>query len=211
MRRLRERGTVGWRWHRDQGIPDESVEAFLALEHMDWKGEEGSSLRSCPRGEAFFREVVAGFASARRALFTELTLDGAAIASTCTLISGNVGFGFKIGWNPDFRAMSPGWLNEIEFMRHAPTDFGDIAYFDSGAGPSSFINDLWLTRRTLTTMNVPTRVRGACRLLVRDLAGRLKRSLSGPRLSPGVDVTNPAATDGDTNRRCLEPARSLAA
>lgn len=211
MRRLQERGTVGWRWHRDEGVPDEAVEAFLALEHMDWKGEEGSSLRSSPRGEAFFREVVAGFASARRALFTELTLDGAAIASTCNLISGNVGFGFKIGWNPDFRAMSPGWLNEIEFMRHAPTHFGDIAYFDSGASPSSFINDLWLTRRTLTTLSVPTRVLGACTLLVRDMAGRLKRSLSGPGSSPGVDATNPAATDGNTDRRWLAPARSLAA
>lgn len=156
MRRLNERGEVGWRYHREGGIPDNSVEAFLTLEHAGWKGEQGSSMRSAPADERFFREVVTGFGAEGRALFLELTLDGEAIASISNFISGSVGFGFKIGWNPAFKAFSPGVLNEVEFIREAPQAFADISYFDSGASANSFMDALWPVRRPLATATVPT-------------------------------------------------------
>ncbi len=174
LRRLRERGAVAWRWHREAGIPVEAVEAFLALEHKGWKGDEGSSLRSRPEDEAFLREAVSGFASEGRALFTEVTLDGAPIASTCNFISGNVGFGFKVGWDPAFRSTSPALINELEFMRHASTEFGDIEYFDSGASPKSYINELWLARRRVATIRIPTGWVGASSIAIADWAVQLK-------------------------------------
>ena len=137
LRRLRERGHVAWRWHREAGATAQAVESFLSLEHMGWKGDEGSSLRSRPDDEAFFRAAVSGFASEGRALFIEVTFDGVPIASMCNFIAGNVGFGFKIGWNPAFRSFSPALINELELIRQGPTSFGDIEYFDSGA--SAFI------------------------------------------------------------------------
>ena len=183
LRRLRERGEVGWRCHRGASIPDDAVEAFLALEHMGWKGENGSSLRSNPDDEAFFREAVAGFASEGRVMFMELTLDGVPIASICNWISGNVGFGFKIGWNPAFRSASPAMLNELELMRHAATHFGDIEYFDSGASPSSYINQLWPARRTLATVTIPTGSIGAHMLRFSNWASLLRRRANSPRES----------------------------
>jgi len=136
-------------------MPEEAIEAFLSLEHMGWKGDEGSSLRSRPEDEAFFREVVSGFASEGRALFIEVTFDGVPIASICNFIAGNVGFGFKIGWDPGFRAASPALINELELMRHASAAFADIVYFDSGASPTSFINELWLARHRVGTILIP--------------------------------------------------------
>ncbi|MEO8155955.1 MAG: GNAT family N-acetyltransferase [Rhizobacter sp.] len=156
MRRLGERGEVGWRYQREGGISDSTVEAFLALEHAGWKGEHGSSLRSNPADEAFFKQMIAGFGSEGRALFLELTLDGVAIASISNIISGGVGFGFKIGWEPAFKAYSPGLLNEVEFIRHAPEAFSDISYFDSGSNAESYINTLWPSRRPLTAATLPT-------------------------------------------------------
>jgi CelD/BcsL family acetyltransferase involved in cellulose biosynthesis len=180
-RRLEEQGQVLWRWHRDDGIPGATVEDFLALEHMDWKGQAGTSLLSQPSHEAFFREVVSGFASHRRALFTELCLDGQPIASCCNFISGRVGFGFKIGWNPEFRSAAPAKLNEIELMRQGHAAFADIELFDSGAGPDSYINDLWSERRVLTTLTAPTNALGALALQLVEGAKRLRQSLrSGP-------------------------------
>jgi CelD/BcsL family acetyltransferase involved in cellulose biosynthesis len=176
-RRLEERGRVDWRWHREDGIPNAMVDAFLALEHMGWKGQGGSSLRSKPSDEAFFRELVQGFASQRRALFTELTLDGEPIASCCNLISGRVGFGFKIGWNPEFRASAPAKLNELELMRHAVSAFSDIDYFDSGAKPDSYINELWLERKHLGSLSIPTRAVGACALRLAEYARRIRHVL----------------------------------
>jgi CelD/BcsL family acetyltransferase involved in cellulose biosynthesis len=174
LRRLRERGAVAWRWYREAGTPAEAVEAFLSLEHMGWKGDEGSSLRSRPEDEAFFREAVSGFASERRTLFLELTLDGVPIASICNFIAGNVGFGFKTAFDPAFRSASPGLINELELMRHAPTNFGDIEYFDSGAGPASFINELWLSRCRTATIRIPTGWVGASSIAIADWAVKLK-------------------------------------
>lgn len=173
QRRLRQLGKLDWRCHRADGVPAESIEAFLALEHMGWKGEERSSLRSRPEDEAFFRDMVAAFASERRVVFAELTLDGVVIASICNLVSGNVGFGFKIGWNPAFRSTSPALINELEFMRNAAAQFGDIEYFDSGASATSFINELWLARRSVSTMIAPTGTIGASALRLAGWVGQL--------------------------------------
>jgi len=175
QRRLCQLGELDWRCHRTDGIPAESIEAFLALENMGWKGEERSSLRSRPEDEAFFHEMVAAFASERRVIFAELTLDGVPIASICNLVSGNVGFCFKIGWNPAFRSTSPALINELEFVRNAATCFGDIEYFDSCASAQSFINELWLARRDVSTMLVPTGTIGAGTLRAAGWVGQLMR------------------------------------
>lgn len=156
MRRLREQGEVTWRCHRGAGIPEAVVEDFLALEHAGWKGSEGTSLRSNPSEEAFFRDMVSGFGGEQRAIFTEVALDGRAIASGCHFLSGGAGFCFKIGWDPQYKAYSPGILNEVEFIRHAPEVFADVGFFDSGASEDSFINELWPARRTLGTTMLTT-------------------------------------------------------
>ena len=54
-RRLEERGRVEWRWHRDDGVPDAAVEAFLTLEHMGWKGQ---GARRCDRNPGMKRFFV---------------------------------------------------------------------------------------------------------------------------------------------------------
>lgn len=159
-RRLAERGAVGWRCYREGGIPEHVVESFLRLEHAGWKGQQGSSLRSSPANERFFREMVAGFGAEGRAFFTELTLDGEPIASASHFISQRAGFAFKIGWHPDFARYSPGVLNEIELIRRAPEVLPDLDEFDSGAAPDSYINELWRSRRPLAQLVVVTRLRG---------------------------------------------------
>jgi len=178
MRRLRERGEVSWHCHWRNGVPAAAIESLLALEHMGWKGTAHSSLRSHPADEAFFREMIAGFASERRAVLTELTLDGTPIACSSNLLSGKTGFAFKIGWHPDFRTFSPGWINELEFMQRAPAEFPGCDYFDSGARPDSFINELWPDRRALSTLLVPTQLSGRVAIAALTPLRRLKRRLT---------------------------------
>lgn len=149
-RRVAEGGELVWHIHRD-AIEPRVVEEFLRLEHAGWKGEEGSSLRSHPAEEAFFKEVVQGFAREGRALFTELRLDGQTIASTSNVVSGATGFAFKVGWDPAYRKNGIGILNEAELVRNAPQVCSDLRAFDSGAEPASFIEKLWPGRRSLVT------------------------------------------------------------
>ncbi|MBE7416194.1 MAG: GNAT family N-acetyltransferase [Ideonella sp.] len=212
MRRLRERGAVAWRLHRGTGLDPGALERFLALEHMGWKGQQGSSLRSSPQQEAFIREAVAGFASEGRALFTELMLDGEAIAATCNFISGDTCFAFKIGWDPSLRSMSPAMLNEFEMLGHPERLIG-IRAFDSGADPSSFINALWPAHRFLTTVRLPADAIGSGMLGLLCLASKMKHALLACAGRSTAADANPAghscslASDGakvalPVERRC---------
>jgi len=159
-RRIAETGELAWQIHREAIAPG-VTEDFLRLEHAGWKGEEGTSLRSQPAEEAFFKDMVDGFASEGRALFTELKLGAQTIASTSNLVSGTQGFAFKVGWDPAYRKNGVGILNEAELVRHFPQVCPDLTAFDSGAEPASFIEKLWPGRRPLVTsmvlFNAPAR------------------------------------------------------
>lgn len=173
MRRLRELGEVGWRCYRGGPIASSVVDSFLALEHAGWKGTRSTSLRGQPAHEAFFREVVDRFGSEGRALLTELTLDGVPIAGSTNFVSGRAGFSFKIGWDEAFAAFSPGWLNEVEFIRHAKVDCGDLEFIDSGASSGSYIERLWQSRQLMGHLVVP--MTAAARMVVAQV-DRLRKS-----------------------------------
>jgi len=150
-RRLEEQGKVNWRVLFGSEVDDMSVERFLEIEHMGWKGEGGTSLRSRPSHERFFREMVRRFRDVGRLFFTELFLDDVVIASLSNLTSGGAGFSFKIGWDSGYKKMAPARLNELEFIQYAPTLCGGLSYVDSGASEGSYIDQLWVRRRILTS------------------------------------------------------------
>ena len=143
LRRLNDLGKVTWRVVTGRQIEPACLDTFLELEHTGWKKTKSSSLLSHANHEAFFREMMNGFAQAGRAFFTELSINGRVIASTSNLISGCAGFAFKIGWDETFSKLGPGILNEVEFMKYFPELLPNIKYVDSGAGEGSFIEKLW--------------------------------------------------------------------
>lgn len=184
MRRLAEQGEVRWHCLR-KDIPEASVEDFLRLEHLGWKGESGTSMRSTKAGEDFFRDMVARFDRDGRALFTELRVDGRAVASTCNFVSGSMGFAFKVGWDPELRKLGPGMLNEVEFIRQVRTHCPDLAAFDSGASADSFINRLWPDRRSLGLLLMPSSRMASCALTA---TRRLRDSRQARRPKPEIDA-----------------------
>jgi len=154
-RRLEDEGPVSWSIHRRPEGLAAVIERHLLLEHAGWKGDGGSSLLSTPQGAQFFREVFAAFGRDGQALFTELAAQEQVVASTSNLVSGGAGFAFKVGWDPAHAKVSPGQLNEVELIRHAPQVCADLACIDSGASPGSFIESLWLERRALGNIALP--------------------------------------------------------
>lgn len=181
LRRLRELGEVSWRATAGAEVTDAHVESFLDLEHRGWKGQDGTSLRSHPADEAFFRQMIAGFRAQGRVIFTELCLAGRPIASTANLISGNAGFAFKLGWDPAHAKMAPGLLNEVELIRHAPRLFPGITHIDSGAAPGSFMEELWVTRRELVSGAFAVTPLGKSALYALRQAARVRRSFTALR------------------------------
>jgi len=185
MRKLEERGRVTWSASRHAPISEEAVESFLHLEHQGWKGESGTSLRSKPAEESFFREVVFGFGKVGRALFTELKLDGKVISSTSNFISGRGGFAFKVGWLPDLAKMSPGVLNEVELMRSFQQGAcSDLEFFDSGATEGSYMENLWTGRRTLISTTIASTRLGGAALRAARIVSAVKRRLRPPATPP---------------------------
>ncbi len=186
-RRLEERGEVRWAASFGSGIGKESVNRFLDLENMGWKGEQGTSLLAVPSHEAFFREMIESFRVDGRLFMGELLIDGQVIASTVNLISGDAGFAFKIGWHTDFSIFSPGILNEVEFIRRAPELCGGLSYIDSGAEEGSFIDRLWCDRRELSSGVFATSAIGQGVLRGVDLVRKVKRLCGFAKTGTGGD------------------------
>lgn len=195
MRRLKEAGTASWRLHRSAGVPAPSVESFLVLEHEGWKGEQGTSLRSHPEEEAFFREMVERFGADKRAIFCELVLNDRVIASTCNFVAGTRALAFKIGWDSQFAEVSPGIANELEMLRQMSThpELKDLEFWDSGAAEGSYIQRLWNGRRPLIDLTVATTLLGRSALHALDGAKRV-RQWYRERFSTSPASVRPATT-----------------
>ncbi|MBI5307188.1 MAG: GNAT family N-acetyltransferase [Planctomycetes bacterium] len=143
---LSKLGEVLWSITSGRRVDESVIDRFLQLEHMGWKGEEGSSLLSNPNNEIFFREMIGNFLRNEQAFFTELSVNDQVVASTSNLISSKVGFAFKLGWDIKFAQASPGILNEFEFLKNGAILFHDLKYIDSGAEEGSFMENIWPDR-----------------------------------------------------------------
>jgi hypothetical protein len=126
-----------------------AVDRFLTLEALGWKGDEGTAMLSKPADMRFFRAVVERLAGENRVFFSELWCGDDIVASNSNFIAGDMGFAFKVGWDPGFRDQSPGILNELQFMEGFADAMPDIACVDGGAQPGSFIDGLWAGRIAL--------------------------------------------------------------
>lgn len=176
VRRLREQGEVRWTL-APPGSISQAAEKFMDLEHLGWKGDGGSSLRSSPGGESFFREMSANFAANGRALFAELLLNDRVIASTSNFSSSGSGFAFKIGWEPEFAKSSPGMLAELELMRALARgdDSLPLGFWDSGTNEGSYIDRLWSSRRRVVTLSIASSWMGAQALRLVNAARGARR------------------------------------
>lgn len=177
LRKLEELGSVEWVLTRRTSSFQKNMDEFVRLEHLGWKGNEGTSLYSNPNHLRFFHEMMAGFNQTGRAFFTELNLNGVTISSTSNLISGKVGFAFKVGWDFEYAKYGPGILNEIKTLEQGDESLSDLEYIDSSAAPDSYINGLWPGRREIYEGMFFMTQTGRIALASIEVARKLKISL----------------------------------
>lgn len=177
-KRLAERGDLDWRLVASREIGEDSVEAFLELEHDSWKGAEGSSLLARDREAEFFRRLVERLKKRDGIFFTELLLDGEIIASTANLMAGDSAFAFKVAWKRELARFGPGVLNEIKLIERAAT--GDVPFkqIESGAAGDSYIDALWPGRIVMfsgyLTRGVLPNLLGTALMRLRQMNRRLQ-------------------------------------
>jgi len=184
-RRLQDSGKLEFVVTRGSAMDARQIEEFLRLENLGWKGRGSSSLLARAHHAAFFREIVAAFAERDRAFFYHLTLDGVTIASASNFTAEDVGYAFKIGWDPRYARFSPGSLNELAFLEWLPDHRLSVRRIDSGALAGSFIERLWKDSCSMSMGYVPTSAHGRMMLslmkrawVARRVGSRLLRKIS---------------------------------
>jgi Acetyltransferase (GNAT) domain len=149
LKKLASLQPVSWRLLRNDEVERGTIDTLLRLEDMGWKKKRKFSLLSQTGQREFFTRTVENYARHNQVFFCELLVGTRVIASTCNFISGNNGFAFKIGWDPEYWEFSPGIMNEMELMRNAGSQLASLEAIDSGATEDSFINSYWGNRKTL--------------------------------------------------------------
>ncbi len=136
---------------RHSGSAD-AIENLLRLEQAGWKGKAGTALASRSASAAFIRAAATGLAAAGQLEVIELCLGDRVVAAKLNLLSGRNAFGFKIAYDEEFAALSPGLLLEIENIGHLARA-GHVDWMDSCADPDHpMIDHLWPERRPIESL-----------------------------------------------------------
>jgi CelD/BcsL family acetyltransferase involved in cellulose biosynthesis len=170
-------GQVSYSFADKANTTAEDVQAFLELEAMGWKGEEGTALLSSSGHEQFCREMATRFAADEQLIIYQLLIDDMPVASALNMRSADDVFCFKIGWNPEFASGSPGILNELNFLQTCRENLPNIRMTDSCAKPGSYVEDVWPWKRRLTTGVFTTTRTGTLAANAMTQLKRLKRML----------------------------------
>ncbi|MET0363676.1 MAG: GNAT family N-acetyltransferase [Sphingobium sp.] len=158
--RLAECGAISHTILTDPADVSDWCDAFLALEGMGWKGEEGTALASTPADERFFRDACANAFAAGGLDMLRIDCDGRAMAMLVNFVGPKGGFSFKIAIDPAFSRYSPGVLVEMDNLARI-LDAGRAPWMDSCAVPGHpMIDSLWAERRTVAQYRIALHKRG---------------------------------------------------
>lgn len=167
-KRLEEAGEVKHRLVCPDSGSSAFVDTFLRLEGLGWKGAAGTALSCNSSDEAFFRQMIGGFARRNAVFFGELSVDGTPIASTCNLRCGDMLCAFKIGWDPAFAAAGIGMLAEVELAVAVSQELPEISRIDSSTKLGSYIESIWHDREPMISVTYSWSNRGAALQLARQ-------------------------------------------
>ena len=114
-----------------------------------------TALASNEADREFFVQSVATAHRRGRLDLTFLRLDGRTLAAKCCFLAPPGAFAFKIAFNEDYAKCAPGILLAAELIQRFHTRPG-IRWMDSCAEADSFLNSLWIDRKTMQTVAVAT-------------------------------------------------------
>jgi CelD/BcsL family acetyltransferase involved in cellulose biosynthesis len=128
------------------------LEAFLRLEAAGWKGQEGTALRCREEDRRFFLDALLEAFQRGRLMMMTLQLAGRPVALFCDLLAEPWSFVFKLTFDEEYAAFSPGALLELEKIRRLH-ERPAVRWVDSCNAPgSSLLKHLWSDRRLIETI-----------------------------------------------------------
>jgi hypothetical protein len=154
-RRIEELGEVAWTSARDRRAVRAALERFYVLEASGWKGRNGTALIDDAAVATFGRAMTRQLAADGRCQIDALEVDGHPIAMGVTIRSGRFAALWKIAYDENLAARSPGVQFILEYTRRQLAD-GGVDLTDSCAMPDHpMIDHIWRDRVAITDMFVP--------------------------------------------------------
>lgn len=154
LRRLQEKGDVTFATAASVADVRNGVEAFLTLEGRGWKGERGTALVCNPVLATFTRAALRRMAGLSQCRVETMCLDGKPIAIGLVLLARDHAAFWKIAFDEDYAAYSPGAQLTMAIARNFAQD-DSINLADSCAIPDHpMIDHLWVDRREMIDLFV---------------------------------------------------------
>ena len=119
LRRLGEAGNVSFEVVDGRDRTEPLLTEGFRVESSGWKGARGTAILSRPETEEFYREVGAWAAEKGWLRLAFLRLDGRTVAFEFAIEEGGVYYALKSGFDPAYRAFSPGKLLIHLTLKHA--------------------------------------------------------------------------------------------
>ncbi|MBV1707662.1 MAG: GNAT family N-acetyltransferase [Hyphomicrobiales bacterium] len=148
--RLSDQGTLSYTSARRPDEVRAATEEFMALEAAGWKGERGTAFLNDPGNSTFLRTLTRLLARDGKCRIDALRLDGKPVAMGITLRDRDCAWLWKITFEEDYGASSPGVQLLMDFTRTQLAEAG-VQLTDSAAIPNHpMINHIWRDRIAIT-------------------------------------------------------------
>lgn len=150
--RLSDQGALTYTSARRPEDVRAAVEEFLALEAAGWKGERGTAFLNDAGRSTFLRTVTRLMARDAKCRIDALRVDGRPAAMGIVLRDRDCAWLWKIAYDEDYAATSPGVQFLVDFTRVQLAEEG-VQLTDSAAIPDHpMINHIWRDRVSITDM-----------------------------------------------------------
>jgi hypothetical protein len=150
--RLRQQGKVTYAALTAEDDARAWLEEFLRVEAAGWKGRERTALQCRKEDRRFFLDTLLEAFRRGRLMMMSLRLDDRPVALFCDLLAEPWLFVFKLTFDEEYAAFSPGVLLELEKLRRLH-ERSTVRWVDSCNAPgSSLLKHLWTDRRLIETL-----------------------------------------------------------
>jgi CelD/BcsL family acetyltransferase involved in cellulose biosynthesis len=161
VRRLGDVGAILFTTATEPEPVAAALQDFFKLESRGWKGQAGTAAACHDDVRGFITAAVAGLAADGKVAINRILIDGSAIALTITLRSADAAWFWKIVYDEDFAAYSPGVILTLAVTEELLDDT-TLARTDSCAVANHpMIDHLWRQRLALADRLIAVRPQAA--------------------------------------------------
>jgi len=140
LNKLNKMGEVTYEYVVKQDELPVALNCFLDIEASGWKGDTSTAIKLAPEIRKFYEKLVLNFSKTGDCVIHFLSVDGKKIAAQFCLISDQIVYLLKIGYDENYNSVSPGalLLNQLMSRCSESTDIQAISFITGAAW-----NDIW--------------------------------------------------------------------